>query len=134
MIVDTSYGMQVLLAHKRVIKCNSPTEFCREPLHTHMGDLKSSASELAHVVNVAEDKIFGAFCRKIKLSHIREYEERQLKASQEESEGQTEIRYADCPLDTPVWPSVTFLLMLLLICWSVRTKFEQDSLKSTKPY
>lgn len=37
-------------------------------------------------MNAAEDEIFSAFCRKIKVSNIREYEERQLKVAQEESE------------------------------------------------
>ena len=46
-------------------------------------------SELQETVNEADDKIFGAFCRKIKVKNIREYEERQLKALQEGSEART---------------------------------------------
>lgn len=37
-------------------------------------------------MNVAEDGVFAAFCRKIKVINIREYEERQLKLAQEESQ------------------------------------------------
>lgn len=48
--------------------------------------LQMKIEELASLVNAAEDKIFADFCRKIKVKHIREYEERQLKASQDESE------------------------------------------------
>ena len=36
-------------------------------------------------VNAAEDGVFQAFCRKIRVSHIREYEERQMRVAQEES-------------------------------------------------
>lgn len=47
--------------------------------------LLEQISELAAVINAAEDNIFTAFCRKIKVSNIREYEERQMKVAQEES-------------------------------------------------
>jgi structural maintenance of chromosome 1 len=42
--------------------------------------------KLRSTVNAAEDQIFGAFCRSIGVSNIREYEERQLKIAQEESQ------------------------------------------------
>jgi structural maintenance of chromosome 1 len=48
--------------------------------------LKRKIEELVSTVNDAEDKVFAAFCRQIKVSNIREYEERQLKVAQEESE------------------------------------------------
>jgi structural maintenance of chromosome 1 len=48
--------------------------------------LRKKIEELSSVINAAEDKIFANFCRKIQVKHIREYEERQLKASQDESE------------------------------------------------
>jgi structural maintenance of chromosome 1 len=41
---------------------------------------------LSETINDAEDATFAAFCRKIKVDNIREYEERQLKVAQEESE------------------------------------------------
>jgi structural maintenance of chromosome 1 len=47
--------------------------------------LLDKIGELAATVNAAEDDIFQAFCRKIKVSNIREYEERQMKVAQEES-------------------------------------------------
>lgn len=41
-------------------------------------------ARLQVAVNSAEDGIFANFCRKIKVANIREYEDRQLKASQDE--------------------------------------------------
>ncbi|KAF8525826.1 condensin complex subunit SMC1 [Hysterangium stoloniferum] len=80
-------------------------------LQASHSQLQNKISELAEVVNVAEDKIFGAFCRKINVSHIREYEERQLKVSQEENEAR--VRF-----DTQI-ARLTH-----------QTKFEQESLKT----
>ena len=40
---------------------------------------------LEKTVNAAEDAVFAAFCRKIGVGNIREYEERQLRVAQEES-------------------------------------------------
>jgi hypothetical protein len=48
--------------------------------------LQEQISVLAETINSAEDSTFTAFCRKIKVENIREYEERQLKVAQEESE------------------------------------------------
>lgn len=48
--------------------------------------LGEQISVLSATVNNEEDRIFAAFCRKIKVANIREYEERQLKVAQEESE------------------------------------------------
>ena len=48
--------------------------------------LQHKIEELASVVNAAEDKVFRDFCLKIRVKDIREYEQRQLKASQDESE------------------------------------------------
>jgi structural maintenance of chromosome 1 len=42
--------------------------------------------ELRSLIYSAEDDIFTGFCRKIGVANIREYEERQLKVAQEESE------------------------------------------------
>lgn len=36
-------------------------------------------------MNVAEDRTFSDFCRKIGVANIREYEQRQLKAAEEEN-------------------------------------------------
>jgi structural maintenance of chromosome 1 len=41
---------------------------------------------LSAIVDAAEDKVFGLFCRKIGVATIREYEEQQLKVAQEESQ------------------------------------------------
>lgn len=48
--------------------------------------LKEKSDELLTIVNTAEDGLFGFFCQKIGVSNIREYEERQLKVAQEESQ------------------------------------------------
>lgn len=53
--------------------------------------LKSQIDGLKETINAAEDAIFKQFCRKIGVSNIREYEERQLKIAQEES--QARLRY-----------------------------------------
>jgi len=37
-------------------------------------------------VDAAEDQVFGSFCREIGVASIRDYEARQLKLAQEESE------------------------------------------------
>jgi structural maintenance of chromosome 1 len=58
--------------------------------HSH-NSLKEKSEELMTIVNAAEDAIFRTFCRKIGVSSIREYEERQLKVAQEES--QARLRY-----------------------------------------
>ena len=55
-------------------------------LQTTYDTLKAKIEELVAIVNSAEDNVFADFCRRIKVSNIREYEERQLKVAQEESE------------------------------------------------
>ncbi|KAG2008796.1 cohesin complex subunit psm1 [Coprinopsis cinerea AmutBmut pab1-1] len=54
-------------------------------------NLKSRIDALKKTINAAEDKIFAKFCRTIGVANIREYEERQLKIAQEES--QARLRY-----------------------------------------
>ncbi|KAG7094864.1 hypothetical protein E1B28_005672 [Marasmius oreades] len=49
-------------------------------------NIRQQIASLSEVVNSAEDGMFKNFCRKIKIENIREYEERQLKLAQEESE------------------------------------------------
>jgi structural maintenance of chromosome 1 len=48
--------------------------------------LCEQVQHLASVVDAAEDQVFGAFCREIGVANIRDYEARQLKLAQEESE------------------------------------------------
>ena len=43
-------------------------------------------SGLKSIVETAEDRVFDAFCRRLKVDNIREYEGRQLKLAQEESD------------------------------------------------
>ncbi|KAI0266211.1 cohesin complex subunit psm1 [Gloeopeniophorella convolvens] len=49
-------------------------------------ELRERIQSLATVVDAAEDQIFGNFCRQIGVASIRDYEARQLKLAQEESE------------------------------------------------
>lgn len=42
--------------------------------------------KLQVAIDEVEAEIFGGFCRKIRVDNIREYEDRQLKVAQEESE------------------------------------------------
>ncbi|KAJ8515491.1 hypothetical protein ONZ45_g7107 [Pleurotus djamor] len=48
--------------------------------------VKEQIDGLQSAINDAEDEVFAAFCEKIEVANIREYEERQLKLAQEESE------------------------------------------------
>lgn len=57
----------------------------RKQVQKSHATLQEQIAELATIVNEAEDGIFKAFCHKIKVHNIREYEERQLKMAQEES-------------------------------------------------
>ena len=43
-------------------------------------------AQLQSVVDKAEREVFADFCEKYRFSSIREYEDRQLKSAQEESE------------------------------------------------
>ena len=61
-----------------------------QPLKDHQAKANYDAlvkriSALSDVVNAAEDQTFSAFCRKIGVTNIREYEQRQLKAAEEEN-------------------------------------------------
>lgn len=53
---------------------------------TNYDTLKSKIDELTSVIHAAEDEVFADFCRRINVTDIREYEGRQLKVVQEESE------------------------------------------------
>ncbi|KAF8068609.1 condensin complex subunit SMC1 [Lyophyllum atratum] len=48
-------------------------------------------AQLSAVVNAAEDDVFKAFCKKIGVANIREYEERQMKVAQEESKARLQF-------------------------------------------
>ncbi|KAJ3521351.1 hypothetical protein NMY22_g12355 [Coprinellus aureogranulatus] len=62
----------------------------KKAANTHAG-LQSQIEGLKKTINASEDAIFKQFCRKIGVSNIREYEERQMKIAQEES--QARLRY-----------------------------------------
>jgi structural maintenance of chromosome 1 len=42
--------------------------------------------ELSAVINEAEDEVFSEFCENIGIDNIRQYEQQQLKAAEQESE------------------------------------------------
>ena len=48
--------------------------------------LLRKVESLSRIVNDAEDRVFAQFCQQIGVADIREYERRQLKVAQEESE------------------------------------------------
>lgn len=48
--------------------------------------LASRISTLQSAIDEAEHDVFASFCTKIGVNHIREYEERQLKVAEEESQ------------------------------------------------
>ncbi|KAG9048939.1 Structural maintenance of chromosomes protein 1 [Serendipita sp. 407] len=52
---------------------------------TSLAKIEKEMAELQRVIDEAEDEIFGEFCSKIGMATIREYEDRQLKAAQEDS-------------------------------------------------
>ncbi|EEB88445.1 hypothetical protein MPER_13717, partial [Moniliophthora perniciosa FA553] len=68
---------------EREIKQNTPE---LRKAQTNHDNIQRQIRQLSETVNEAEDEVFEAFCRRIRISNIREYEERQLKLAQEESE------------------------------------------------
>jgi structural maintenance of chromosome 1 len=56
-----------------------------------MNDENVKADDLLRVVNVAEDTVFAEFCRRIGVANIREYEDVQLRAAEEESEARVKF-------------------------------------------
>ncbi|KAH9930814.1 cohesin complex subunit psm1 [Amylocystis lapponica] len=53
--------------------------------------LKEQVDAIAAVINEAEDGVFADFCERIGVENIREYEERQLKVAQAESEARLQF-------------------------------------------
>lgn len=47
-------------------------------------------AKLVDAIDKADDGVFKAFCKKIKVAHIREYEDVQLKMAREENEAMAE--------------------------------------------
>ncbi|KAK0478106.1 hypothetical protein EDD18DRAFT_1087000 [Armillaria luteobubalina] len=99
------------------LKSNTPelkkVESAYAKLQGKIANLKSS-------IDAAEDRIFSSFCQKIKVSHIREYEECQLKVGQEESEAQ--LWYDSQITCLTHFPSLIF--------WYAKARFESKALKS----
>lgn len=54
-------------------------------------NVKGKIDALAAVINAAEDEVFEDFCREIGVANIREYEERQLKLAQAESDARLQF-------------------------------------------
>ena len=93
-------------------------------------------AQLSIAVNAAEDGVFAAFCQKIDVSNIREYEERQLKVAQEESQARlrfdtqiARLRNQYVPffslLFLPVIARAYCLIFYFIIERSLRTKVLQ---------
>jgi len=74
--------------------------------------------------------VFGAFCRQIRVSNIREYEERQLKVAQEESEARLRFDTQIARL-THQYVSLLSLqphieLRTLIFCFKIRIRARSD--------
>ncbi|KAI0290144.1 hypothetical protein BC826DRAFT_1106624 [Russula brevipes] len=77
-------GIKDELRHiDRSLRQNAP-EFDKS--RSALDKLRGQVDQFASVVDAAEDHVFGNFCREIGVANIREYESRQLKLAQEESE------------------------------------------------
>ncbi|KAH9976926.1 cohesin complex subunit psm1, partial [Russula compacta] len=77
-------GIKDELKHiDRSLKQNAP-EYNKS--QSALNNLREQVQRLTSVVDAAEDQAFGSFCREIGIANIREYEDRQLKLAQEESE------------------------------------------------
>ncbi|KAI0808015.1 condensin complex subunit SMC1 [Fomes fomentarius] len=61
------------------------------PAQATYDSVKEKVDELASIINAAEDEIFADFCKSIGVENIREYEERQLKLAQAESEARLQF-------------------------------------------
>jgi structural maintenance of chromosome 1 len=53
---------------------------------------QKEATRLSSLIEVTEDKMFAAFCKKIHVDNIRDYEGRQLKHAEEENEARLRFR------------------------------------------
>nr|GAT51561.1 condensin complex subunit SMC1 [Mycena chlorophos] len=77
-------GLRRELKHlKDDLKKNTPE---LKAAQAKFDELHAQIERLTTTIHKAEDGTFAAFCRKIKVANIREYEERQMKVAQEESE------------------------------------------------
>ncbi|KAK0550612.1 Structural maintenance of chromosomes protein 1 [Tilletia horrida] len=76
------------------ITANDASKQANEPKlatsRERLAETTSQIDALEVVVNAAEDSVFNAFCARIGVENIREYEETQLKALQERSDEQVE--------------------------------------------
>ena len=57
-----------------------------------MDNQKAKVEKLASQVNATDDEVFADFCRRIRVADIREYEDVQLKAAQEENDALLKYR------------------------------------------
>jgi len=92
--------------------------------------LSAKIEELQSIIFIAEDGVFQAFCRQIRVSNIREYEERQLKVAQEESEARLRFDTQIARL-THQYASPSFVHVELRPDFLLRSEFEEDQMKAT---
>jgi len=87
------------------------------------------------VVHEAEDDVFDTFCQRIGVQNIREYEERQMKVAQEESQARlrfdTQIARLTHQYVFPLFCQNNRLIILLLST-STRLAFESETLTNTR--
>ena len=83
-------------------------------------------SGLKSVVETAEDHVFDAFCRRLRVENIREYEGRQLKLAQEESDARLRFSTQIARLNT----SWVHLSPVSILFWRVFSlSFEKGRLQ-----
>ncbi|KAH9991916.1 cohesin complex subunit psm1 [Russula vinacea] len=77
-------GIKDELKHiEKSLKQNAPEH---NKSRNALDKLREQVQHFASVVDAAEDQVYGNFCREIGVANIRDYEARQLKLAQEESE------------------------------------------------
>ena len=88
-------------------------------------------TKLQDIIDEVESEIFGDFCRKIRISNIQEYEDRQLKAAQEESEARLRFDSQISRLTHQYAPSHSSMPFISDRSFH-RIKFSQEQLSTTQ--
>jgi structural maintenance of chromosome 1 len=89
--------------------------------------IDTKVDKLETTVNAADDGVFKAFCKKIKVASIREYEDVQLKMMSEENEKMAEFVVQQNRIGHQYVPSCQFRISL-----TSRIEFERKQLENTR--
>lgn len=77
--------------HRIVNQQISETSPKKDAAQTTLQNTESEAATLQAVANQEDDAVFAQFCGRIRVANIREYEERQLKVMQQQSDARLEF-------------------------------------------